>query len=83
MDQFTRDEAIGAARYLASVVGRAHASQMDRKTQKKWRATLGRNRSKNIDAPSWLWTRVVELVSSHEAAYLEHCRDYAMEVAKN
>ena len=28
----------------------------------------------NLDAPSWLWTSVVQLVASHESAYLEHCR---------
>ncbi|MGF6918677.1 hypothetical protein OKW28_002850 [Paraburkholderia sp. 40] len=38
-----------------------------------------RNRSKTLDAPDWLRTSTVELVSSHEAGYLEHCRRYAME----
>ena len=28
----------------------------------------------NLDAPSWLWTSVVQLLASHESAYLEHCR---------
>lgn len=78
MDQLTRDEAIVAARYLASVVGSAHASQMDNKTRKEWRATLRRNRSADLDAPSWLWSSVVELVAHHETAYLEHCRQYAL-----
>src|SRR5271156_2873863 len=82
MDQLTRDEAIGAARFLASVVSRAHASQMDLKTQEKWRAILKRDRSETLAAPSWLWKSVVELVSNHEAAYLEHCRNYAMETAR-
>lgn len=27
----------------------------------------------------WLWSGVVELAASHEAAYLDHCRKYAME----
>jgi uncharacterized protein (DUF2252 family) len=79
MDQLTREEAIAAARFLASVVGRAHASQMTDETKAKWRLDLGKNRSKKLDAPSWLWTSVVELVSAHEAAYLDHCRMYAME----
>ncbi len=79
MDQLTRDDAIAAARFLASVVGRAHASQMDVKTRTKWRTDLSRNRSKSLDAPSWLWASVVELVATHEAAYLEHCRRYALE----
>jgi uncharacterized protein (DUF2252 family) len=79
MDQLTRDEAILAARYLASIVGRAHASQMDNKAGKAWRTTLRRNHSKKLDAPSWLWSSVVELVAHHETAYLEHCRIYALE----
>ena len=81
MDQLTRDEAISAARYLASVVGVAHASQLDRKTRQEWQTVLSRNRSKTVDAPSWLWSSVVELVAHHESAYLEHCRSYALEVA--
>jgi uncharacterized protein (DUF2252 family) len=79
MDQLTREDAIAAARFLASVVGKAHASQMDSKVRTKWRNDLRRNRSKTLDAPSWLWASVVELVASHEAAYLEHCRRYALE----
>ena len=77
-DQLAKDEAVSIARYLAAVVGRAHGRQMDEFTRRRWAAELGRNRSKTLDAPSWLWTSVVELVASHEAAYLEHCRRYAM-----
>jgi uncharacterized protein (DUF2252 family) len=83
MDQLTREEAIGAARFLASVVGEAHAQQMDRRARKEWRAALNRNRPKGLDAPSWLWASVVQLVASHEVAYLEHCRLYAMQAAQN
>lgn len=82
MDQLTREEAIAAARFLASVVGYAHASQMDNKVRQKWRTDLSRNRSKTLDAPSWLWTSVVDLVASHESAYLEHCRQYALEAGR-
>jgi uncharacterized protein (DUF2252 family) len=78
MDQLTREEAIGAARFLASIVGAAHAQQMDRKARKKWQMVLQKNRSKTLDAPSWLWASVVELVARHESAYLEHCRQYAL-----
>ena len=81
MDQLTRDEAISAARYLASVLGVAHASQLDRKARQEWQTVLSRNRSKTVDAPSWLWSSVVELFAHHESAYLEHCRSYALEVA--
>ena len=76
IDKISREEAVKAARYLAMVVGRAHAGQMDSMTGAKWRVELGRNRPANLDAPSWLWSSIVELLASHEAAYLEHCRKY-------
>jgi uncharacterized protein (DUF2252 family) len=79
VDEISREEAMKAARYLAMVVGKAHARQMDVVTRAKWRDELGRNRSANLDAPNWLWSSIVELVASHEAAYLEHCRKYAMD----
>ena len=78
MDQLTREEAVASARYLAGVVGKAHARQMDAATRRRWVTELGRNRSKSLDVPSWLWSSVVELVADHETAYLEHCRRYAM-----
>src|SRR5271167_1802383 len=78
VDKISREEAMKAARYLAMVVGKAHARQMDVVTRAKWRDELGRNRSVNFDAPHWLWSSIVELVTSHEGAYLEHCRRYAM-----
>lgn len=39
IDQLTRAEAVGAARFLAAVVGTAHARQMDAATCKEWRNT--------------------------------------------
>ena len=81
MDQLTRDEAILAARYLAFVVGSAHASQMDDRTRREWCKTLLRDFSRNLDAPSWLWASVVDLIAHHETAYLEHCRRYALDSA--
>jgi uncharacterized protein (DUF2252 family) len=78
MDQLTREEAVASARYLASVVGKAHARQMDAATRRSWVAELGKSRSKDLAAPSWLWSSVVELVANHETAYLEHCRRYAL-----
>jgi uncharacterized protein (DUF2252 family) len=77
IDSIDRDEAVRTARYLAQVVGRAHAIQLDKAERKRWRAELARNRSKSLDAPSWLWTSVVELIASHERGYLDHCRRYA------
>ncbi|HTR09201.1 MAG TPA: DUF2252 family protein [Paraburkholderia sp.] len=77
VDELDREEARKVAFYLAAVVGKAHARQMDAPTRRGWLAELRRGRSKTIDAPLWLWTSVVQLVSSHEAGYLEHCRRYA------
>jgi uncharacterized protein (DUF2252 family) len=71
-------ETMKIARFLAGVVGKAHARQMDEATRQSWQTELSRNRSKTLDAPSWLWTSVVELLVSHEKAYLEHCRKYAL-----
>ena len=79
MDTLTRAQAIGAARFLAAVVGKAHARQMNATTRKQWIAELKRNRSRSLDAPGWLWRSVVELMGEHEVAYLEHCRRYALE----
>jgi uncharacterized protein (DUF2252 family) len=77
IDQLTRDEAMKAGRFLAGVIGKAHARQMDPTMRQTWHKELNRNRSKSLDAPSWLWSSVVALVASHEAAYLEHCRKFA------
>jgi uncharacterized protein (DUF2252 family) len=81
IDEFSREQATTIAGYLAGVVGRAHARQMDPATRRSWKAELARNRSKTLDAPSWLWLSVVELMASHEAAYLDHCRRYAWDEA--
>jgi uncharacterized protein (DUF2252 family) len=78
IDRLSQEEAQHVARYLAGVVGKAHARQMDAATRKAWRRDLLRRHSKSIDAPSWLWSSIVELLSLHEAAYLEHCRRYAL-----
>jgi uncharacterized protein (DUF2252 family) len=78
LDRITRDEAITAARFLAGVVGRAHARQMSAETKRQWAKKLTQHRSKVLDAPQWLWTCVVELIANHETAYLEHCRRFAL-----
>ena len=78
VDQFTTGEAVAAARYLAYVVGHAHARQMPAAERKAWRADLEGRRPAKLDAPSWLWSSVVDLSASHEIGYLEHCRKFAM-----
>jgi uncharacterized protein (DUF2252 family) len=68
-------EAVKIGHFLASVVGQAHSRQMTPELRRSWWRDLQRNRSKQRDAPSWLWTMVINLLVSHEAGYLEHCRD--------
>ncbi len=77
ISRLTTEEAMKAASFLAGVVGKAHARQMDKSTRARWAKELERNRSKTLDAPDWLWTSVVSLIGKHEVAYLEHCRRYA------
>jgi uncharacterized protein (DUF2252 family) len=78
VEQLTQNEAMKAARFLAMVVGKAHARQMDKAQRRAWLMELRRAKTKSLDAPTWLWKGIVELVSSHEAGYLEHCRRYAL-----
>jgi uncharacterized protein (DUF2252 family) len=77
LEQMDPVDAMDVASYLGNVVGRAHAGQLNREQRKSWLGELARNRPQNIEAPSWLWRSVVELVQAHEGGYLEHCRKYA------
>jgi len=79
IDQLSSAEAVSAARFLATVVGKAHARQMTAATRKEFYKDLRGRRTSKLDAPSWLWSSVVELAATHEAAYLHHCRQYALE----
>jgi uncharacterized protein (DUF2252 family) len=78
IDEVSAPDAMETGRFLASVVGRAHARQMDASTRKRWARELRRRASRAPDAPGWLWESVVDLVGIHEAAYLNHCRRYAL-----
>ncbi len=78
IEHLSQNEAMGVAEFLAHVVGRGHARQMGVSERATWLAELQRNRSASLDAPSWLWNSVVDLVGAHESAYLEHCRRYAL-----
>lgn len=77
-ERLSEADAIDAARYLARVVGHAHAIQMDDATQRAWRNELRSRRPKTVDAPSWLWRSIIELMAAHEQAYLEHCRRHVL-----
>ena len=78
-DSMARDEAIDVARYLADR-GRQGARPPDGQfaTGRAGFARWPSSKSRSLDAPSWLWSSVVALVASHETAYLEHCRRYAL-----
>ena len=56
---------------------------MDDGTLKSWHHELKLNRSKSLATPAWLWKSVVQLMASHEAGYLEHCRKYALRLDDN
>jgi uncharacterized protein (DUF2252 family) len=74
ISRLSTEAALKLAGFLARVLGQAHARQMDGGTRRSWRRELMRTRRKKDEAPSWLWTNVVELLGRHERAYLEHCR---------
>ena len=78
LEMFDDVEARATARALARVVGRAHARQMDDDERTSWRRQLEAASTRWLEAPSWLWSSVVELVGVHERAYLDHCRRYAL-----
>jgi uncharacterized protein (DUF2252 family) len=82
LDALSPEDGRAVAHYLGMVVGRAHARQLTGDERGAWMAELAAHRTKNIDAPSWLWQTVVDMVADHERAYLEHCRRYALDVAK-
>jgi uncharacterized protein (DUF2252 family) len=78
IDRLSRQEAMSLAHYLASIVGRAHGRQMTSSQRRAWRSDLAKNHKATLEAPSWLWASVVELIALHEAAYLDHCRQFAL-----
>jgi len=78
VEQFSAGQAVKAARYLAFVVGKAHARQLSHDARGDWAAVLDADRRSAIDAPGWLWESVVALAGQHETGYLDHCRRYAM-----
>jgi uncharacterized protein (DUF2252 family) len=81
VDDLTQSKATALAAYLAGVVGKAHGRQMTGAQRAAWKTELSRARSSQLDAPSWLWSCVVDLLGIHERAYLEHCRVHALSQA--
>ena len=78
VEHLTPNRAIALATYLGGVVGKAHGRQMASPERSEWQTKLTKARSTQLDAPSWLWSSVVDLLGIHERAYLEHCRAYAL-----
>ena len=81
IEHLTRAEAMEVAEFLAHVVGRGHARQLEAAARGDWLEQLQHSRSASLDAPSWLWDSVVDLVAAHEAAYLQHCRRWSLSAA--
>ena len=79
IERLSQNEAMDVGEFLAHVVGRGHARQLSASDRTQWLTELQQNRSKSLEAPSWLWNSVVDLVAAHEAAYLQHCRRYALD----
>jgi uncharacterized protein (DUF2252 family) len=81
ISRLSPEEAVSLAHYLAGVVGRAHGRQMTSSQRRMWRSDLAKSHKASLEAPSWLWSSVVELIGLHEAAYLDHCRRFALPAA--
>jgi uncharacterized protein (DUF2252 family) len=77
IDQLHVEEARATAHFLGGVVGQAHAWQMSTDVRRGWARDLQRYSLKTLEAPSWLWSSVIDLIATHESAYLEHCRRFA------
>ena len=78
LQSLTQSQAIKTARLMAGVVGRAHGRQLKPDEAREWAKELRSRHTKGLDAPRWLWSGVLDLAALHEAAYLEHCRRYAL-----
>jgi uncharacterized protein (DUF2252 family) len=83
IDQISHEDAVGAAKFLAAVLGKAHGRQMASSVRNRFLRDLKRRSSKRLNAPTWLWSSVVDLAGIHEVTYLEHCRQYALLTGKH
>jgi uncharacterized protein (DUF2252 family) len=77
LERVSAKDARAVAFYLGMVLGRAHSRQLDGPNRRAWHREMA-HRTKTLDAPSWLWQALIDLVAIHEHAYLEHCRQYAL-----
>lgn len=76
IETLPQGEALAVGHYLGAIVGRAHARQLDEAAMAAWAEEMRRDRLPHLDAPAWLWKTIMELAGTHEAAYLDHCREW-------
>jgi uncharacterized protein (DUF2252 family) len=81
IETLPQGEALAGGHYLGSIVGKAHARQLDDASLRAWAQEMRLHRSSRLDTPSWLWTMIVEFAGTHESAYLDHCRAWGPTVA--
>ena len=81
IETLPRAEALAVGHYLGSIVGKAHARQLDEAALGAWAGEMHRHRLPHLHAPAWLWETILELAGAHEAAYLDHCREWGPTVA--
>ena len=81
IDTLPQSDALAVGHYLGSIVGKAHARQLDGGSLERWAEQMRGDRLSHLDAPAWLWTMIVELAGAHESAYLDHCREWGPTVA--
>jgi uncharacterized protein (DUF2252 family) len=81
LESLAEAEALAIGRYLASVVGVAHARQLDPSECADWLEGFRKGSAEHLATPAWLWAAVVDLVALHEGSYLEYCREHGSAVA--
>jgi uncharacterized protein (DUF2252 family) len=81
IETLPQSEALAVGHYLGSIVGKAHARQLDDPSLWDWAQKMRLDRPGHLNAPAWLWTMMVELAGAHESAYLDHCRAWGPTVA--
>jgi uncharacterized protein (DUF2252 family) len=81
IETLPQSEALAVGHYLGSIVGKAHARQLDAGSIGGWAEEMRRHRLLHLDAPAWLWEMILDLAGTHESAYLDHCRAWGPTVA--
>jgi uncharacterized protein (DUF2252 family) len=72
LENLTRPQVSVVAGFLATILSRAHARQLDVHARQQWATEIERSRTKILNAPSWLWPSVVDVMANQERGYLKH-----------